>query len=396
VTGPAAGPGLVAVVVTVKGPPDQVTRFVAGNLRAGADHVVVLVDDADPAVLRALTEDPETAARTTALGAGDRFWRAGGLLRRRPSGLNQRQGIGANLANTLVSCVPRFQWLFHIDLDERLHLDKEKLLALKPGVRAVTLEPLEAVATEASEGPTRYKRRASPDELAELHRRGVIDEPNPNAYYRGHLSGKQGIRPDPRVRLGIHHAREPGGDLVVEALRRDWLQVLHDESRTFEEFVRKWTALSSAGAFFQKPRRQELGQEVIAVLNDRSLDAARRTERLRQLYRAQVVDDVVVLEELGLVTTAKQAWASYTPEELTDDERATLAALAPVLAEVPKRAFDRFGPPVEQVLQQVHDRQARRRADPVVLAGLRAALARAAAGGHGGQGGQGAVSASRA
>jgi hypothetical protein len=391
VTGPSAGPGLVAVVVTVKGPPARVAQFVRSNLRAGADHVVVLVDDADPAVVRALAEDAGTADRTTVIPTGDRYWKVGRWLSRRPSGLNQRQGIGANLANTLVSCVPRFEWLFHLDLDERLHLDKQRLLALRPGIRAVTLETMEAVSTEVPEGPTRYKRRATADALAELHRRGVIDKPAPDAYYRGHSSGKQGIRPDPRVRLGIHHTREPGGDAVVETLRREWLQVLHDESDTFEEFVRKWTALSSAGSLWQRPRRQHLAQQVIAVLDDGSLDVAARTERLRDLYRRHVADDVPALEELGLVTTPRPEWSAYPPAELTDAERATLAGVATVLAEAPKRAFDRFGPPAEQLLEQLHDGLTRRGADPLVLAGLEAALTRAAA-----PSSDGGVSASRA
>jgi hypothetical protein len=388
VPGPDAGAGeaprLVAVVATVKGSPEEARRFVRRNLRAGADHVVVIVDDADPAVLGALREDPDAAERTTAIGAGDRYWREGRWTRRRPSGLNQRQGIGANLANCLVSCVPRFDWLFHLDLDERLHLDRQRLLGLRRGVRAVTLEPLEAVSTEVPEEPTRYKRRPNAATLTELHRRGLIDEPTGGAYYRGHSSGKQGIRPDPRLRLGIHRVREPGGEVVVEPLHREWLQVLHDESLSFEDFVRKWTALSSAGAFWQKPRRQELGELVLAALNDRSLEAAPREERLRALYRSHVADDVAALEELGLVTTPRPEWSAYPPEELSDAERATLAGVAAVLAEAPKRAFDRFGPPAEQLLQELHDREAKRGADPLVLAGLRAAVARTAASSEGG------------
>jgi hypothetical protein len=185
--------------------------------------------------------------------------------------------------------------------------------------------------------------------------------------------------------------REPGGEAVVEPLRREWLQVLHDESHTFEEFVRKWEALAGAGSFWQKPRRQQLGQQVMAVINDESLGAARRVELLRDLYRRHVADDVAALEELGLVTTPEPAWSAYSPEELTDTERATLAAVAPVLTAAPKRAFDRLGPPAEQLLQQLHDRAARRGGDPLVVAGLRAALSRASA-----PTGGGGVSGSRA
>ncbi len=376
---PGPAPGLVAVVATVKGSPEQVARFVRRNLRAGADHVVVLVDDADPAVLQALAAD-EVGPHVTAFGTDAAYWNGGVQpapgTDRRPENLNRRQTIGANVANALVSCVPRFAWLFHLDLDERLHLDKGRLLALGTDVRAVELAAWEAVSTETREGPTRYKRRPTAPELAELHRRGLVDRPSLHAYFRGHTT-KRGIRPDPRVRLRIHHAMEPGGAVEIEPERTDWLQVLHDESDTYEEFVRKWRALLGSGGFGQKPRRERVAAQVDALLTDDAMDAGVREQRLREVYRRHVADDVAALEELGLLRRPEPAWSAYLPEELTGTEQATLAAVAAVLATAPKRGFDRYGPPADQVLQRLRDRHARRGADPLLLAGLDAALTRA-------------------
>jgi hypothetical protein len=373
---PGPTPGLVAVVATVKGSPGQVCGFVRRNLRAGADHVVVLVDDGDPAVLSALARDEEAGPRVTAIGTGTAYWGDGGSRgQRRPQNLNRRQTIGAGLANTLVSSVPRFAWLFHLDLDERLHLDKDRLLDLDPDVRAVELATWEAVSTETRHGQTRYKRRPTADELLELHRRGLVDRPSLHAYFRGHTS-KRGIRPDPRVRLRIHHAMEPGGAVEIEPARREWLQVLHDESDTFEEFVRKWQALLGSGGFGQKPRRERVAVRVAALLTDDALDPDVREQRLRQLYRRHVADDVDALDELGLLAVPDPAWSAYRPEDLTEAERATLAAVAEVLAGAPKRAFDRYGPPSEELLQRLHDRATRRGADPLALEGLQAALTR--------------------
>lgn len=377
------GPDLVAVVATVKGPPEQVTQFVRTNLCAGADHLVVLVDDADPAVLRALQDDPDTRHRVTAIGADDAYWKGSDFgssqiaRRGRPDSLNVRQTIGANLANALVSSVPRFSWLFHLDLDERLHLDKDRLLALDPSVRAVALDVLEAVSTERPESSRRYKRRPSRVELEDLHRRGLIKRPSPYAYFRGHYSGKRGIRPDPRVRLGIHRVKEPGGEVEIEPLHMDWLQLLHDESYSMEEFVRKWRALGSAGGFGQKPRRRRLGRRVARILENSSLDSAARDDRIRELYIRHVADDADLLEELGFLVRPNPAWSAYSPQPLTQREQATLAGVANLLTGAPKRPFSRKGPPAENLLRRLHHRQARRGADPLVLAGLEAALTRA-------------------
>ncbi len=373
-TGPTASlPGLVAVAATVKGPPAQVRGFAARNLRAGADHVVLFVDDADPAVLRLLAEDDEVAPATTAIGTDAAYW---GGQDQWPVNLNRRQGMNANLANALVSTVPRFTWLFHLDLDERLHLDKHRLLAVDPSVRAVELTTWEAVSTEQPVEPTRYKRRPTSEELDELHRRGLIDKPSVHAFFRGHI-GKRGIRPDPRVRLRIHHVMEPDGKVAIEPVRTDWLHVLHDESDSYDEFVRKWRTLLSSGSFGQKRRRARVARLVAPLLTDESLDPAVREQQLREVFRRHAADDVAAIEELGLLAVPDPAWSAYRPEPLTDDEQETLARVAALLTSAPKTAFERFGPPAEQLLQRLHGSEAAGRADPLVLAGLGSALSRA-------------------
>ena len=371
--GASAGVPLVLVTATVKGPPEQVAGFVRRNLRAGADHVLVFVDDADPAVVRGVREDVEAGPAATVVPTGTAYWRG---RDRRPGNLNRRQVVNANVANALASGVPRAAWLFHLDLDERLHLDRSRLVALGPGVRAVELSTWEAVSDEGATTSTRYKRRPTADELAELHRRGLVDRPSVHAYFRGHV-GKRGIRPDPRVRLRIHHAMEPGGTVEVEPLRSEWLQVLHDESVGYEEFVRKWRALLTSGGFGQKRRRDRVAQLVTPLLTDETLEAGIREERLREVYRRHVADDSEALAQLGLLAEPDPAWSIHHPVPLTAEEHATLAGLAASLAAAPKRPFERFGPPAEHLLRRLHDRASARSGDPLVVAGLAAALDRA-------------------
>ena len=366
--------GLVAVTATVKGPPEKVAGFVARNLRAGADHVVVFVDDADPAVLARVTGDPVLAAAATVVPTDAAYW---GGPAGRPDNLNRRQVVNAGVANVLASSVAGVTWLFHLDLDERLHLDRDRLLALPSDVRAVALATWEVVSTEPRTSPSRYKRTPTPEELDALARRGIIDRPSLRAWFRGH-SGKRGIRPDPLVVLRIHQAMEAGGRVEVEPLRADWLHVIHDESDGYAEFVRKWRALLSSGTFGQKPRRARVARLVEPVLTDVTLHPAEREMGLRRLYRRHVADDVTLLEELGLLVDPEPAWSSYTPVPLTAAERATLAAVAGFLATVPKRWFERSGPPVEELLRRsVDERSATPGTDPALLAGLRAVRERA-------------------
>src|SRR5215210_7941558 len=113
---PSPDAGLVAVTATVKGSAAQVRRFAAANLRAGADHVLVFVDDGDPQVLESLEQDAELSRHVTAIGTDADYWRRGQrrvdrpgeVDRSRPPNLNRRQKVNANLANTLVCTVPRF------------------------------------------------------------------------------------------------------------------------------------------------------------------------------------------------------------------------------------------------------------------------------------------------
>ena len=70
-----------------------------------------------------------------------------------------RQRINANLVKAVLSTFDWAEWLFHIDADEIVQLDREVLRALPAGTRVVRLAPLEAVSRRQwDDDPTWFKR----------------------------------------------------------------------------------------------------------------------------------------------------------------------------------------------------------------------------------------------
>jgi hypothetical protein len=317
---PAAHPGLVFTVSTVKDSARNVLDFVARNQAAGADHMVVFVDDADPEVREALEATPGA----TPVPTGDEHWQG-----RRPRDLNARQVHNATLVNVALSVLPEARWLFHLDGDECLHLDRERLLALPDDVAVVKLRTLEAVSRLRWDGPvTHFKRQLGDDELALLAELGVLARPTMRHYFRGHTR-KPGMRPHPDHLLRIHHV-ERGGE-PVEPFEADWLQVLHYESCSGEEFVRKWMALISGGPARQRVRRDRLRSAISAVTANAVLTPAAKEELLTELFRRHALDDFALLDELGYLEQPGPERHRHRPLPLHADQQAVLDELLPTL-----------------------------------------------------------------
>lgn len=327
------GDGMICLVTTVKDTQENLDRFVERNLAGGADHLFMYVDHADESTYHHLDRHRHvTAVRT---GAG--YWHG-----ERPRSLNKRQWVNANLTNVLLTAFPRVRWLFHLDGDEALDLDRARLLELPPEVRAVRLRTLESVASvSATKAADTFKRPLEPGELALLATLGVIPRPTNKAYFHGHTAGKSGMRPSLDLRIGVHTVQTL--DLEdVEPVRETWLNVLHHDAWSPDEFVRKWSEHLSADNVARFRNQKERLRAALATLAQLELTEERRRGLLLEIYRRHVADDVELLDDLGFLVQPDPARHAHRPRRFDRGERKDLEDLLAQLRALDKHAlFDK-------------------------------------------------------
>jgi Glycosyl transferase family 2 len=313
-------------VSTVKDTRANVERFVERNLAAGVDHLLVFLDAPDPDVEELLAAHDHVTHVVT----DDAYWRG-----RRWKDLNVRQLVNANLANAALAPFGWAEWLFHIDADEALEIDRRRLLDEVPRDQpCVLLDPLEAVSRWHWEGEVDlFKRLLDEAELELLTALGTIDRPDNLAYFRGHVRGKVGVRPGLEWRLFLHRVKTSGyGE--VEGFTADWLRLRHYESYDGAEFVRKWLAHVSAGPMRLRPERDRLRVALDQLVASDLPDEVRATY-FRTLYGRWIEDDATTLSDLGLLVRPREA--SHRPERLGRRDREDLALLLGLLASEDKR-----------------------------------------------------------
>jgi Glycosyl transferase family 2 len=324
---------MIVTASTILDTPANVRRFVTDNLAMGVDHMVVFLDDPSARDQDQIADELSRHPHVTCVPAGSGWWAAD-----RPKGLNVRQRINANLALELLADMEWAQWVFHVDGDEVVALDREVLAALPASTGAAWLTPLESVSRfESTERPTLFKRLLDDDDLNLLHTLGVLSKPTNSAYFHGHVMGKSGIRPGSGLRLTLHDAVTRSGDRVPrhEDAR---LRVLHHDAVSGEEFVRKWTAILGAGpAVFRKDRAPAV--HALRTLTAKDIPVPIAEKYLRRIYEATTEDDVTTLHELGLLDEIDPGLGTHVPRSIPDSDRATLADRIAAIREVPKRQF---------------------------------------------------------
>jgi hypothetical protein len=347
--------GRTCALATVLDTLPHVQRFVRGNLAGGIDHVFVVLDAPDApgqAEVRAWLE----AERHVTCIAADEAWWAGD----RPGQLNVRQRINVNLLKQVLSGFDWAEWLFHIDGDEIVQVDRAVLDAVPADVSAVNLAPLEAVSRmHWDEEPTWFKTVLGDDDLALLHTLGVIDRPINGSYFHGHVEGKSGIRPGVAGWLTLHRAtdakREP-----LEVFRHEALRVLHYESYSGEDFVRKWTAMVASGSTASfRPARGNTAVALRALIG-KNLGEEKARVYLMRLFERTTEDDFETLRDLGLLVEVDPRRGGHTPRAFPEGGQESMLAALDALRAEPKRQF--------------HPAQAREEGGP--LKGVRSLLRR--------------------
>jgi hypothetical protein len=249
----------------------------------------------------------------------------------RPPGLNTRQTINANLARVLLAPLEWAQWLFHIDSDESLDIDKDHLLSLGPAIGSVQLQVLEGVSTRDGSAPHLFKRKLDPPELALLRLLGVIERANNTSLFNGYVLGKAGIRPSLDRQLHIHKAKDLDAK-VLDSYQHPSLRVLHFDSVSLDEFRRKWGAHHGAELAAQYRRKKdEIRSAVTCVVENGHLEEVQKERYVARLYERTMQDDVETLDELGFLERLVEDRHSHAPGRLTDEQHHQIQVLLPML-----------------------------------------------------------------
>lgn len=319
---------MLFTVSTVKDSRANVERFVSRNLAGGIDHVFLFLDAPEPAVEAYCAEHPHV----THVVCDESYWRG-----QRPDDLNARQVLNANLVHGVLAPFQWADWLFQVDADEIVDLDRERLLSSVPAEQPfVLLQSAEAVSKLEWEGEvTHFKRLLSPEELQLLVALEAIDQADNRDYFRGHTHGKPGIRPGLDHRLQLHRVVDEELE-PLEPYAADWIRVLHYESYDGREFVRKWMAHVTAGPLRFRPNRERLLTALTVLVDTPGLTEEKRHHYLMKLYRRWVEDDFETLLDLGLLFTPEQR--SHTPQPFPAGGEAQMHALLAALVAADKRA----------------------------------------------------------
>lgn len=319
---------MILAVTLVRDSVPNVDRFVTENLGGGVDHLVVVLDGAQPEVERHLAD----REGVTTVVADDAWW--GG---ERVETLNGRQRVAANLVRVACAGLGWVDWLFFLDGDEVALLDREVLAAVPTGTDVVRLRPLESVSQPPGAPVRWFKRLLEREELRRLRRLGVLEKANNARYFHGHVSGKVGVRPAADLWLGVHAAEDGTGRKAAELEHPD-LRHLHYESPSREEFVRKWTALAASGPPPGMRERRAAVLRAFVELADEP-DPARRAAVHAELFAAHAADDVDALLAAGVLVAVDATTFAQAPRPLGSARLAELEGALARAAARPKRSF---------------------------------------------------------
>lgn len=321
---------MLFTVSTIKDTLPNVERFVSGNLAGGADHLFVFLDAGEPDVRAFLDAHPHvTCVRT------DKSWWHGD----RPAELNVRQRINANVVKALLSVFDWAEWVFHIDGDEIVQLDRAVLAEVPPATRVVKLAPLEAVSKMRWEGdPTWFKQLLTKPDLTLLQTLGVIERPSNGALFHGHVDGKSGVRPALDLWLTLHFGVD-AERTELDSFTDDRLRLLHYESFSGEDFVRKWTSILAAGPMANFRPAREPTAVALQTLIAKGLTQEQAAPYLMRIFERTTADDFDTLRDLGLLVQVDPRQGTHLPRTFEPGQQdAMLAVLARLTAE-PKRPF---------------------------------------------------------
>ena len=198
----------------------------------------------------------------------------------------------------------------------------------------VRASPLEAVSRKKWPGEvTHFKRMLTSDELVLLHVLGAIDEPSNGSYFHGHVEGKSGLRPTLDRWITLHAVHDVDQHQVPSSAEGGVARLLHYESWSGEEFVRKWTNILDSGTKVSFRPGREPTAVALRTLLQADLPERKLRDYLMRIFERTTEDDFDTLRDLGLLEKLDPLSGTHRPQPMTPERdagiRAMLGALEP-------------------------------------------------------------------
>lgn len=235
------------IAATVLAPAEDILRFAAYHLEAGAHRLYIYLDDDNPAAFAALKAHPKVRIATR-----DAAW-----WDKRPKGRPQKHQVRQAMNATHAYHRKReVDWLIHMDVDEFLVADApvaDLLSALPADTNIARARPMEALSGDA----TAFKGFVAGGPKRDDTVRALY--PTYGPYLKGgflsHLAGKVFVRMGlDGIRLRIHNAFQNDEEVKGLDMSQDVLALAHCHAKTWDDWLAAYRFRVTRGSY-----RAELG-----------------------------------------------------------------------------------------------------------------------------------------
>ncbi|MDF3383749.1 MULTISPECIES: glycosyltransferase family 2 protein [Sulfitobacter] len=229
------------LVATILAPAEEIRRFAAYHLEAGAHRLYLYLDAENPEAFESLKAHPKIRVTT----CDEAYWQR--LCGKRPQKHQVRQSQNATRAYNRADDV---DWLIHMDVDEFIVSDRpvDEVLATLPPAQTITrIRPMEALAGDGTafkafipNGPERAQI------VSALY-------PTYGDYVKGgflsHLAGKVFVRTGmAEVRLQIHNAFQ--NDTMIDGPEQQpGIDLAHLHAKSWPEWLAAYRYRLEKGSY---------------------------------------------------------------------------------------------------------------------------------------------------
>lgn len=249
----------IAVISTVKSPPNELSKFVNYHLNIGIDNVILFFDDPKDEAVALFEGYPQV----TCTICTDGYWRS--ELGKKPDSIEARQVYNVNNGVKLAQdkgC----GWVAHIDSDELIfnvgadsliiQLEESNADIVKMSVREAVAEQEESDHIFQSKW---FKKPVSAEKIETAFKYGCKNAIFQGEYFRGHLDSKAFVKIGPKIKkYGIHYPMECDEGVLVR--QTEDIKLLHYDCVSFEAWNLKWNRRLDGSALAKKMRKNRKTQ----------------------------------------------------------------------------------------------------------------------------------------